>query len=211
MLLCITGCDRFHKAPSHTFTVMVQLSDSLNRHRQVSLTVVNDTYSRLQQYGSKQLEHGMAQFSGQTSGSNVAFLLLDSLSDKPFYFVLEPGTTHININLHKWSIAGGHGNARYTQLLNEHRRLLKERENNRLAYLKAIADTTLTLRTERNAVVRDSLLTDSLQHFMEQCINGTDAASRIMCERFFANEPKPLRSQREQSRHAEGRAETPQP
>lgn len=183
MMVAAWSCDGVDKTPSHVYTVKVHIGDSVRRHHSVSLTMVNDTYSSLQDCGTQALAGGRAVFTGQTTGERVAFLRLDSL-ERPFYFVLEPGITSIDIDLHKWSISGSKGSARYAWLLNERQRLIDERTANREAYLKAIADTTLTLRKERAAVVRDSLLTDSLKRLMTKSTSGNDAVSRIMRERF---------------------------
>lgn len=178
----LLSCGKNSHAVSYNYTVKVQIGDSLH-YDSVSLTMVNDTYSALQHIGTSTVKDGLCEFGGQMTGAAVAYLRLDTL-ERPFYFVLEPGITKINIDLRKWSIAGGKGNEQYTRLLNERQRLIDERKANRESYLKAIADTTLTLRKERVAVVRDSLLADSLQHLMARCTTGTDAVSRIMRERF---------------------------
>lgn len=181
-LVALGSCHRNRLAPSCGYTVEVQLAPSL-RHDSVSLFVVNDSYGSLQRGGATALHHGRAVFIGQTAGAHVAFLRLDSLKN-PFYFILEPGTTNINIDLRKWSIKGGRENARYTWVLNERKRLIDERTRNREAYMKAIADTTLTLRRERQAVLRDSLIADSLRRLMTRCMTGDDPVSRIIRERF---------------------------
>ncbi|MBO7610472.1 MAG: DUF4369 domain-containing protein [Muribaculaceae bacterium] len=183
MLVALCGCDDFRVPASHGYCVKLQLCDSL-RHDGASLYVVNDDYNRLQRGGTMYLAEGRCEFNGQTSGASVAFIKLDSL-DRPFYFVLEPGVTTINIDLRKWRMSGGKGNGRYMWLLNERQRLIDERNHNRDNYLKAVADTMLTLRKERQAVVRDSLLADSLQHLLVRYMSGDDAVARIVRERFF--------------------------
>lgn len=181
-LMVLASCEGNMSMDSREFTVKVQFGDSLH-YNNVSLSVVNDNYAALQQMGTAKVKNGKCEFMGQTTGARVAFLRLDSL-ENPFYFILEPGTTNINIDLRKWSIKGGRENARYTWALNERKRLIDERTRNRESYMKAIADTTLTLRGERQAVLRDSLLADSLQHLMTGYMNGNDAVSRIIRERF---------------------------
>lgn len=181
-LVALDSCDGNRLAASYGYTVEVQLGDSLE-HDSVSLFVVNDSYGSLQCGGVTKLDNGRGLFTGQVQAAHVAFLKLDSLQ-RPFYFVLEPGKMLININLRSWTITGGRENARYMGVLNERQRLIDARQKNRDAYLKAIADTTLTLRSERHAVLRDSLIADSLQHLMARYMNGNDAVSLIIRERF---------------------------
>ena len=182
-LMALGSCEGSMTSASYDYAVEVQLGDSL-KHDSVSLFVVNDTYGSLQRGGAVKLDKGRWLFSGQTEGVRVAFLKLDSL-ERPFYFVLEPGRMQINIDLRSWTINGGHENSRYVWLLNERQRLIDARRQNRETYLKAAADTTLSLRSERRAVLRDSLLSDSLQHLLIRYMSGGDAVSRIVRERFI--------------------------
>ena len=61
-------------------------------------------------------------------------------------------------------------------------------ENSRVTtwqeYLKAAANSTLKRDDELRMVRQDSLLNDSLQRIMVECINRGDAVGRIIRERF---------------------------
>ena len=124
-------------------------------------------------------------FTGQVDGRHVAFLTFDTLST-PFYFVLEPGKTSVTINRHNWVLSGGSGNADYVRLLVMRQRLLTERQAVRERYRQAVADSTLTLRGEREAALADSLLADSLQRVLLQAMQRHDPVGRIVRERFIA-------------------------
>lgn len=178
-----TGCDgRSHRA-DHGYEVTLRLADSL-RCDSVTMHVVDEIYGAQRQYGCRRRADGTISFSGQTTGQHVAFMTLDTLAT-PFYFVLEPGQTSITLARHRWSIAGGRGNADYVQFASLRVRLLAERERTLAAYRQAAADSTLTLRGERQAAMADSLLADSLQRLMLHTMQRRDAVGRIARERFI--------------------------
>lgn len=185
----LCGCNHWHGSTDYNYTVTVHVGDSL-RCDSCTLHVVDSEYQRQMVMGTAKNTGSFMRFSGQTDVERVAFLTFDALQ-KPFYFVLEPGQISITINRRDWSIAGGKANADYTRVLAEHQRLVAERERNQNHYRQSAADSTLTLRTERRAVVRDSMLADSLQRFLTRNMQRNDAVGHIVRERFATTHDTP--------------------
>ena len=184
LLVSMSGCDRLRGVASCGYTVAVRLGDSVHCDS-VTLRVVDDDYRCLRTCGVAHCTGQAMTFTGQVDGQRVAFLTFDTLSAL-FYFVLEPGRTAITINRHNWQLAGGRGNADYVRLLVERQRLLDERQRVWEGYRQAVADTTLTLRGERQAALADSLLADSLQRLLLHAMQRRDPVGRIVRERFIA-------------------------
>ena len=183
-LLINAGCDGHSPAMHYDYTVTLELADSIRHDSLATLHIVDDTYGQLMPGITKHFADGSITFSGQTAKARVAFITFDSVSP-PFYFVLEPGNIDINIKLDRWSITGGRGNAEYVRFLNHRQRIIDARKKGFDDYRRAALDSTLTLRAERRAAERDSLLADSLQRILLQRMLGSDPVSRIVRQRLI--------------------------
>lgn len=184
VLLFSTGCSDSEADAHHDYTVTFTMADSTRHDSLATLHIVDDTYGRLMPGITEHFTDGTATFTGQTHCAQVAFVTFDSITP-PFYFVLEPGNININIKPGRWSITGGRGNAEYVRFLNQRQRIVDARKKGFDDYRRAALDTTLTLRAERRAAERDSLLADSLQRMLLQRMQGSDPVSRIVRQRLI--------------------------
>ena len=183
-LLLIAGCQPRGEKARYRFDVSLTLDDSLRHDSCATLHIIDDTYGRLMPGITAYFTDGSVSFSGQTSNAHAAFATFDSITP-PFYFILEPTTIDIHIRRGRWTMTGGRGNAEYVQFLNHRQRIIDARQKGFADCKRAALDSTLTLRSERQAVIADSVLADSLQHLLLNRMRGDNPVSRIVRERFI--------------------------
>ena len=183
-LLLIAGCQPHGERANYRFNVSLTLDDSLRHDSCATLHIIDDTYGRLMPGMTARFDGGTVSFSGQTGNAHAAFVTFDSITP-PFYFILEPTTIDIHIKRGRWTMTGGHGNAEYVHFLNHRQRIIDARQKGFADYKRAALDSTLTLRSERQAMMADSVLADSLQHLLLNRLKGHDPVSRIVRERFI--------------------------
>ena len=181
-LLTLPGCDNRHN--SIAFEVVCDITPDSLAGDSVRLFVVDDNYQHLMRLGCLAPRKGHCVFTGQTLGTHVAMVTIDSTAT-PYYFVLQPGKTQLKIDTLGCVIAGGKLNEQYMSFVKLHRQLTQQRTQLHEQYVLLADSGVLTLKQEKDMAVRDSLLADSLQHITVRFINRGDAPARIVRELFF--------------------------
>jgi len=178
----LVGCSNDGHSTDYKVTCSL---DGVMRHDSATLLVYEQDYDKLRVCATAHAaSDGGFTFEGQTSEPHVALIRWDNDSLNPFYFILEPGLTTINITSHSWDISGGALNARYQHYANQRNEIMNQRVATWQQYLKMAADKTLKRDDEQRLVQQDSLLNDSLQRITVDHINRGDAVGRIIRERF---------------------------
>ena len=97
---------------------------------------------------------------------------------------VEVGNTQITISQNEWNITGSRQNSAYKQFIHQRNSIMDSRVATWQEYLKMAADSTLKHDDEVRMVRQDSLLNDSLQRMIVECINRGDALGRVIRERY---------------------------
>ena len=152
----------------------------------VSMMVLEDSYGRVRHVSTVGLDTAIGAFviEGQVEQPCVAFLKFGNDST-PFYFVLEHGATLVDVGARGVVVSGGDLNHEYFAYLKD-RALLESARRSLLTQYRRLAapDSMVNIEQEREFVVADSVLSDSLECLTVGVINRGDAVSRIVFERY---------------------------
>lgn len=182
----LTACDEGHRHSVVAHYKLVCHIDAALRKDSATLYVTDPVYDCVRLCATAQRVNEKFTFVGQTSGSAIAMLKFDNDSI-PFYFVLEPGMTDIDIKADRWRVTGDSRHTKAYALSVRHIRAIEaERKATWQRYCKLAADTALHLADEQALAKRDSVLRDSLQRVIVASINKGDLASQIIELRFAA-------------------------
>ena len=183
MMFLMAGCHQQDSGEMQDYSVICKL-DSKLQHDSATLLVLEEEYNKLRVCATARVHDGAFTFKGQIEQPKVALIRWDNDSTNPFHFVLEAGNIELTIKPESWSVAGSVHNAEYQQFINRRNAIMNSRVTTWQEYLKAAANSTLKRDDELRMVRQDSLLNDSLQRIMVECINRGDAVGRIIRERF---------------------------
>ncbi len=185
LMLALWSCDRHSGSSGQSlvdYTVICKLDKKVARDL-ATLYVVDNTLMRKRMLSVSGQSGGMFTFKGQIESPHVAIIKFDG-EKRPFYFVLEQGTTNIEFSANKVIVTGGAQNHAYFSFINQVKWLQNQRKNNFKAYLKAAKDSTLTERAEKRFAITDQRLNDSIQALCLDCMNAGNSASLIIRERY---------------------------
>lgn len=152
----------------------------------VTMMVLEDSYCRVRHVSTVGLDTAIGAFiiEGQVEQPCVAFLKFGNDST-PLYFVLEHGETLVEVGSRGVVVSGGDLNHEYFSYLKDRTSLERARRALLTQYRRLAApDSIVNIEQERELVVADSVLCDSLERMTVRMINRGDAVSRIVFERY---------------------------
>ena len=179
----LTGCGNAPAGDKMNYQVTCKVDNKLHRDS-ATLLVLEEDYNQLRICGAARITDGSCTFTGQTDRPKAALLRWDNDSTRPFFFILEGGNTQITISQNEWNITGSRQNSAYKQFIHQRNSIMDSRVATWQEYLKMAADSTLKHDDEVRMVRQDSLLNDSLQRMIVECINRGDALGRVIRERY---------------------------
>lgn len=187
----VTGCGQ---RLSHTnYRLECSISDDIAPDS-VSLMILNDSYGKVVYHMATVARDsltGAFVFEGQIEQPSVAYLKFGTDSTSLFFFVLEHGESTISISQHGLQVSAGELNHEYMDYLKTRQTMLAARQAVHNEYLKqASSDSLISITQERQFMLRDSLLCDSLQRITLEAINRDNAASRIIYDRYVETLPR---------------------
>ncbi len=153
----------------------------------VSLFILDENYNRVLKVNTVALDSTSRAFhvEGNVQQPCVAYFKFSNDST-PFYFVLEPGESLVEIGSNSVIVQAGDYNHQYFTYLNRRSKLLAQRKQVMQDYLSALGpDSLIDIETERELLVRDSLIGDSMRQLTVEMINSRGPVARIVRERYL--------------------------
>lgn len=152
----------------------------------VTLFVIEDDYNMMREASAASKADGKVTLVGQIDAPVIALLKMNGV-DKPFYFILEPGSTSLHFGREYTLAEGGDLNHVYATYERLRETIQSSRLQNRKEYMKHVADSTLTSTLERKMQRMDSVLCDSVQRVTVDIINQGGPVGRLVKEQYFGS------------------------
>ncbi len=172
------------KSSTGAYTLTCTAEKRLGRDS-ATLYIVEDNYRCLTNGAlSTTKPGGTFKWQGHIDGAKAAFIKFNN-DTTLFYLVLGPGNTEVKIGATGWKIEGTSHNNEYVKCLSHRNAIIKAKSAIFRDYMKYDTDSTLTEEIERDFLARDSVMADSLQRYMVECMSTGDPVAMILKERFF--------------------------
>lgn len=185
LLVCAPACSKAKPdgKSRNTFLLTCTLCDGIKGDN-AKLYLYYPDYGNLCLLDSTSSDRGVFSFSGSLEKPQVAMLTFGG-SEIAMKFVLQPGDIGLRIYKHRIVFVGGEQNMAYADFLNKRNNAMHSHIDLWQKYAAAVADSTLTMKTDKAMASQDSTLQDSIQNMIVRGINKNEAYSLIIKDRYL--------------------------
>ncbi len=178
----LIGCE-YDKSSNDGYRVDFFTNDTVDMNS-VGLYVWDDVYGKNRLLHNAKIEGNHAIFTGIIDRDRIAYIKPDSTNGKITYFVLTNDCICVDLRHSIPVLKGGESNDKYSEYLKKRQDIKRKMQGIFLSYLKAAADSSLTLLDEKNAVNDYKYWNDSLQILYSEVLNDNILIKDIFVAQF---------------------------